>query len=111
MNPVLCASNDFFIVSFFMSSDKSDSLNDESDKLGCDFQYSVMYYFRAFLCLLTITVLLSWGLKFSHQQESIPKVVGSLHYFSAQTPDFPSKLQNQFNSYSLTFQSQRLQTL
>ena len=55
-----------------------------------------------FLCVLMITleVLVFWGLTFLHQQESIPKVVDSLKCFGSQIPYFTSKFENQFYSYS-----------
>ena len=69
--------------------------------------------FKIFLCNFTspLLVLVFWGMTFLHQQELSPKVVESLYYFSDQLPDFPSKFQNQFYSFSLTLCSQRLQPL
>ena len=69
--------------------------------------------FTLFLCVFTsmLLVLVFGVLTILHQQESIPKVVDSLHYFGAQITDFLSKFQNHFYSYSLTLHSQRLQPL
>ena len=49
-SPVVCASDAFFFLSrllflYFLSSDESDSLDDESDKLGYESESSVTYSF------------------------------------------------------------------
>ena len=49
-SPVVCASDAFLFLSrllflFFLSSDESDSLDDESEKLGYESESSVTYYF------------------------------------------------------------------
>ena len=61
----------------------------------------------ALFCVLTspLVMLVFWGLAFLHQQESSPKMVDSLNYFGAQSPDSPPKRQNHFYSYSLNLRS------
>ena len=94
----------FFYLLYYLSSDESDLLVDESDDDGSESGSSGMYSFRIFLCVLTIpfVVLVFWDLMFLHEQDFIPKVVDSLYSFGAQSTDFPSKFQNQFYSYILT---------
>ena len=102
-----------------MSSEKSDPLNDESDKLGSDSGSSGTYYFCAFsLCfdesvvsvnVLGSEVFVPTGVEYKcaifasdyfYQQESSPKAVDSLKYFGAQIFYFIYKFENQFYSYS-----------
>ena len=102
-SPVLCASDDLsfyrlvFLI-YLMSLDESDSLNDESEKLGLTLYPLVHTIFVLFLCVLMspLLVLVFWGMTFLHQQESSPKVVDFLHYFGAQIPNFPSNIKISF---------------
>ena len=64
---VSCVSNAFFYWVFclyVLLSDESDSLDNESDKLGSDSRSSGTYYFCYFLWLLTSPLLVIWGLHF-----------------------------------------------
>ena len=85
-------------------------LDDEYDKLGSDSGSFGTYFFCAFSLRFENSVgsVSVYGLTFLHQQESISKVVDSLHYSGDQIPDFPFKFQNQFYTYSLTLCSIRL---
>ena len=113
----LCASDvSLFIVSFdfyliyLLSSNKSDSLDDESGKLGSDSGSSGMHSFRTFSLRFddyggSVSVLGSealaptgvnpngniFRLTCSYQQESCPAVVDSSNCFGAQIPYFLSK--------------------
>ena len=81
------------------------------ENLGMNQDPLVRTIFVIFLIILTSLSLVFWGLTFSHQQESSPKVVDSLQYVGAQIPDFASKFQNQCYSYNLNLRSQHLQPL
>ena len=96
-----------------MSSEKSDYLNDETDKVGSDSGSSGTYSFCAFYIrfdesivsgsvlgsdILGPTRVESKGdifrLTFLYQQESSLKVVDCLNCFGAQIPYFLSKFEN-----------------
>ena len=114
----ILSSHLIFDLLHFMSSEESDSLNDEYDKLGSDSGSSGKYSFCAFICVFAIPliVLVFWGGAFLHQQESSPKVIflcltrlyqqessprvsDLSKYFGAQIPYFLSKFEIQFYSY------------
>ena len=100
-----------------MSSNESDSLNDESAKLGYDSRSSGTYSFcdfplRFYKSVVSVIVLRS---DIFAPTGVDPKgglsVVDSLHYFGAQIPDFTSNVQNQFYTSSLNLRSRLLQML
>ena len=66
---------------YLLSSEESDSLDDESDEDGYDFGSSGTYYFCAFPCILTIllVMLVAWGMEFLYQQETSSNVI-SFHF-------------------------------
>ena len=59
--------------------------------LGLTLEPLARTIFALFIFVLTSLLLVFWGMKFLHQQDSSPKVVDSLYYFGAQIPDFHSK--------------------
>ena len=83
-----------YYVLYFLSSDESDLLDDESEELGSDSRYSGTYSFRAFSLRFDDSAVSFLGSDVFHQQESIPKVFNSLHFFGAQVSGFLSKFQN-----------------
>ena len=99
------------VILYFLPLYKSDSLDDESEKLGSDSVSYVTFSFCPFSLRFEESVVGVLGSEILNQQESSPKLVNSFHYFGAQISDFSSKFQNQFYSYSLNLRSQRLQLL
>ena len=104
---------------YLVSSDESDSLHNESDRLGSESVSSGTYSFCTFSLgfddsvgsvsvlgydVFAPTVVKSKGdifhLMCLDQQESSPKVVDSLKCFGAQIPYFCSKFENRIYSYS-----------
>ena len=65
-------------------------------KFGLTLDPLVRTLLDLFICVLSSPLLMSWGLTFSHQLESSPKVVDSLHSFSAQITDFPPSFRISF---------------
>ena len=80
-------------------------------KLGMSLGLLLSTILEISISVLKSLLLVFWVLSFLHQQGSSSNVFDSLHSFGAQTPDFPSKFQNQFYSYSLTLISQHIQPL